>query len=96
MTTYTLYESASTDGYTTSGDGKYFLSEKDAGSHAYYKHGGHGRVISHHYIIRINEEYYKLVSPNPVVLYGSKQYTELLKQRAFDKLTREEQEALGL
>ena len=92
----TLFESASSDGYTTTGDGKYFSDFNDADDHAYLKHGGHGRVLTHNSIGIIDDEYYALVSTTPIVLYGSDKYDKLIRKTALEKLTVEDRKVLGL
>lgn len=93
----TLYESASTDGYSTQGDGRYFLSRIEAEQeNKELGHGGHGRVIEHKNCIYVEGKYYSLTNRNGICLAKPREEEETIRKNALAKLTAEEQRLLGI
>lgn len=91
-----LYESGTTDGYTTQGEGLFFLRESEAETYTENKHKGYGRVIAHSNVAEIDGEYYLLKSKNPITLASTIEAQKKLKEEILKKLTDEEQKILGL
>lgn len=92
-----LYEPASTDGYTSSGDGIYFLDETSAQGRANLRHGSYAVAPIRHYAIEDGKgRYYLLKQSRPVPIADSKQATEDIAKAARAKLSKEELKALGL
>ena len=96
MKIITLYESGSTDGYTDSGSGMFYLLEHEARSHAENKHGCYGRVITHNSVAEIDGEYYLLKRATPIVLANTLEQIKELKELAMSKLTDADKRVLGL
>jgi hypothetical protein len=92
-----IYESASSDGYQTMGDGLFFRKEHEALAKAEQKHGsGHAEVLAHDAIEAENGQYFILKSTKSVSLFNSEQFKKELIENARKKLTPAELEALGL
>lgn len=91
-----LYESGTTDGYTTSGEGMFFVNEYEAKSYVENKHHGYGRVITHDNVAEIDGEYYLLKRRSPITLASTIEAQKKLKEEILKKLTDEEKKILGL
>lgn len=91
----TLYESATTDGYTTQGNGRYFSARFDVEKDV-VPDKGHGRIIEHPNVIEIDGQYYELKSRSPITLSKPRDVEETIKKNALAKLTKEEQQLLGI
>lgn len=92
-----LYEPASTDGYTHSGDGVYYLDESVARSVGKNRHGNYSvDPLLHLAIEIIKGDYLRLVSSHPVHLADSEKAKDEIREKALSKLSDEEKELLGL
>ena len=92
-----IYESASTDGYKSFGDGVFFDTSTGANAFAKQKHGGYAvDALKHLSIMDKDGRYYLLKDTNPISLYGSRQAGEDMAKAALAKLTPEERKALGI
>lgn len=91
-----LYESGTTDGYTTSGSGMFYLCEYEAKTYTENKHKGYGRIITHDNVAEIDGEYYLLKSRYPITLASTIEAQQKLRETILNKLTEEEQRILGL
>jgi hypothetical protein len=97
MNIVTLYESQSTDGYTHSGDGVYFITEVAAEQHAQVVHGAYAATpMPRKAILCEDGRYLLLKSDRPISIKNSKQAKEDFKNKALAKLTKAEREALEL
>lgn len=95
-TIVSIYESASTDGYRSTGDKKYYLDYNVSKTAGRQKHGSYAVNPIEHFAIQINEdEFLILESTIPVALTNSKTEIENIKKEALAKLTPEEQKVLG-
>lgn len=92
-----IYESASSDGYTSTGDRLYFLDEKIATAISKRKHGTYSTESIQHLGVKVNDgEYLLVISEKPIALADSEAAKEKIRQSALSKLSKEEQEILGL
>jgi hypothetical protein len=97
MKIVTLYESASTDGYTATGDRLFYLDQGQAQAQSRAKHGGYSTLpLEHSAVATEDGRYLLLKSTRPVSLAGSTQAVEDLAASALKKLTTDERRALGL
>lgn len=97
MKVTTIYETAHTDGYTHTGDGRYFASEYDAEKAGKERYKAYAvSPIPRKAVEDEDGRYYLIKENNPVSLFGSKQAKEDIAAAALKKLTKEEKEALGL
>lgn len=93
----TIYESASTDGYTGFGDGIFFTEKNLAENRSKSKHGNYSTRPFSHLAIEIETGKYILVkSENPVCIEDGVAEKEAQKQNALSKLSDYEKEILGL
>lgn len=93
-----IYESASTDGYTHTGDGLYFLDETIAIAVAKNKHGSYSVNPILHKGIAIDDKggYILVYSDKPIALADSEAEKECIRMSAISKLSKEECEVLGI
>lgn len=92
-----IYESASTDGYTSTGDRKYFTEKSLAIAYGKNKHGNYVTDPICYYAINIPDDgYLILASKDPVFLADSEEEKKKIKDHALSKLSSEEREVLGI
>lgn len=92
-----IYESASSDGYSATGDRLYFLDEAIATATAKRKHGNYSTTSFQHFGVKVsNDEYLLVVSEKPIVLADSEMAKEKIRQSALSKLSKEERDVLGI
>lgn len=92
-----LYETASSDGYSSSGDGLYFLDKTVAISVGKNKHGNYASGPLEHNGVKVSKDGYLLIQRiDPIVLADSEAHKEKIRQSALKKLSSEEKEILGI
>lgn len=91
-----LYESGTTDGYTTQGEGMFFVHEHEAKAYCEAKHQGYGRIVTHDNVAEIDGEYYLLKRRSPITLASTIEAQKKLKEEILKKLTDDEKKILGL
>lgn len=92
-----LYEPASSDGYSHTGDGEFYLCESTAQQVGRNRHGGYSVDPIQHDAYQFEPGNYLLLrSTQPVAVVGTAQATQHIDKAALNKLTAAEREALGL
>lgn len=95
-----IYESTSTDGYTDSGDGRFFLSQSEAETAGKLRHSGWSSRPKTHTVFKCDDGGFLLLArKSPVYLENSPQLAQLAqreKENALNKLSDREKEILGL
>ncbi len=97
MNIITLYESAYKDGYTSFGDGDFYLDEAVADQAARNRHDAYAVCAIHHPAIEVEDGRYLLLKPPviPVSVVGTVQAQEDIRKIALAKLTPQERTILG-
>lgn len=93
----TLYEPASSDGYSSKGDGKYYLESHVATAQGKQRHGNYASSNFEHPAIKGDAgKFWLLKQTTPVVLADSAEAQAEIKKAALAKLSAEERKVLGL
>ena len=92
-----IYETASSDGYTDSGDRLYYLDLSIAKIAGRNKHKNYASGPIHHFAIKFDKDRYLILkSEKPVIIADTKTAIAEARKSALNKLNKEEQELLGL
>jgi hypothetical protein len=92
-----LYEPASSNGYSHTGDGEFYLCESTAQQVGLNRHGGYAVAPIQHDTYQFEPGRYLLLrSTQPVAVVGTAQATQHIAKAALGKLTPAERKALGL
>ena len=92
-----IYETASSDGYTNTGDKLYYLDLSIAKITSLNKHKGYQINPIKHFGIKVdNDTYLLLKSEEPIIIADTKTAIAEVRKTALNKLTNEEKELLGL
>lgn len=97
MKIVTLYEPASSDGYSSKGDKQYNLDKTVAVAQGKQKHGNYANTPFEHLAVKDTDgKYYLLKQAEPVLLADSAEAKAEIKKTALAKLSAEERQVLGL